>query len=50
LYAAWVETGHMTKEDILTLRKIDSIYEGHPTPVSEKKNLRFCSLKTPREE
>lgn len=32
LYAAWAEAGYYTKEDLLTLRKIDSDLEGHPTP------------------
>lgn len=34
LYAAWEEAGLLTKEQTLTLRKIDSDIEGHPTPVS----------------
>ena len=33
LYAAWCEAGLLSKEDLLTLRKVDSILEGHPTPV-----------------
>jgi len=32
LYAAWKEAGLYTREDLLTLRKIDSDLEGHPTP------------------
>ncbi|XP_002120750.2 transketolase [Ciona intestinalis] len=32
LYAAWVETGHMSMEQLMTLRKLGSVYEGHPTP------------------
>lgn len=32
LYAAWREMGVLTDEDLLTLRKIDSVLEGHPTP------------------
>uniref|UniRef100_A0A914WTD5 Transketolase signature 1 domain-containing protein n=1 Tax=Plectus sambesii TaxID=2011161 RepID=A0A914WTD5_9BILA len=32
LYAAWLETGHLTKNQVMTLRKIDSDIEGHPTP------------------
>nr|BAA74730.1 transketolase [Ascidia sydneiensis samea] len=32
LYSAWVETGHMTKEQLMTLRENGSVYEGHPTP------------------
>lgn len=34
LYAALCEIGLLTKEHLLTLRKVDSILEGHPTPVS----------------
>uniref|UniRef100_A0A915I4U5 Transketolase signature 1 domain-containing protein n=1 Tax=Romanomermis culicivorax TaxID=13658 RepID=A0A915I4U5_ROMCU len=32
LYGAWLEAGHITVEDLMTLRKIDSDLEGHPTP------------------
>lgn len=32
LYAAWVETGHLSQADFMTLREYGSIYEGHPTP------------------
>jgi transketolase len=32
LYAAWKEAGYYTHEDLMTLRKIDSDLEGHPTP------------------
>ncbi len=31
LYAAWAEAGYIPREKLLTLRKIDSILEGHPT-------------------
>ena len=34
LYAAWCEAGLLSEEHLLTLRKVDSILEGHPTPVS----------------
>lgn len=34
LYAAWVEAGLLTPEDILALRSVNSDLEGHPTPVS----------------
>jgi len=30
LYAAWAEAGYIPKEDLLTLREIDSQLEGHP--------------------
>jgi len=32
LYAAWCEAGLLSEEHLLTLRKVDSILEGHPTP------------------
>lgn len=32
LYAAWEEAGHLTHEQVLSLRKITSDLEGHPTP------------------
>jgi transketolase len=32
LYAAWAEAGLFPRERLLTLRKIDSELEGHPTP------------------
>ncbi len=32
LYAAWAEAGAFSPDDLVTLRKIDSDLEGHPTP------------------
>jgi transketolase len=32
LYAAWAEAGAFPREELLTLRRIDSKFEGHPTP------------------
>lgn len=32
LYACWARNGHVKHDDLLTLRKIDSNFEGHPTP------------------
>lgn len=32
LYAAWAEAGYLRREDLLTLRRLDSDLEGHPTP------------------
>ena len=32
LYAAWAEAGFLSREDLLTLRRLDSDLEGHPTP------------------
>lgn len=40
-YAAWAEAGNFPKEDLLTLRKFGSDYEGHPTP-----RLSFCDFAT----
>lgn len=34
LYAAWHEAGLLSRDQILSLRKVDSDIEGHPTPVS----------------
>ena len=32
LYAAWAEAGYTKREDLLTLRRVESDLEGHPTP------------------
>ncbi len=32
LYAAWAEAGICTREDLMSLRKLTSDFEGHPTP------------------
>src|SRR4029077_14408399 len=32
LYAAWAEAGLFPVEELLTLRRLDSDLEGHPTP------------------
>jgi transketolase len=32
LYAAWAEAGYMRREDLLSLRRLESDLEGHPTP------------------
>lgn len=32
LWAAWVEAGFISEEELLTLRRLDSVLEGHPTP------------------
>lgn len=41
LYAAWSEAGLFPQEDLLNLRKIDSLLEGHPTP-----RLNFVDVAT----
>uniref|UniRef100_A0A8C7HGB1 Transketolase n=1 Tax=Oncorhynchus kisutch TaxID=8019 RepID=A0A8C7HGB1_ONCKI len=33
LYAVWAETGYLKESELLNLRKVDSILEGHPVPV-----------------
>lgn len=33
LYAVWAETGYLKENELLNLRKVDSILEGHPVPV-----------------
>jgi transketolase len=32
LYAAWAEAGIISAQQLLTLRRIESDLEGHPTP------------------
>jgi transketolase len=32
LYAAWAEVGFLRRDELLTLRRLDSDLEGHPTP------------------
>ncbi len=32
LYAAWAEAGYLRREDLLSLRRLESDLEGHPTP------------------
>ncbi|CAJ0567547.1 unnamed protein product, partial [Mesorhabditis spiculigera] len=41
LYAAWEEAGLLSHDDVLTLRKINSDIEGHPTP-----RLNFIDVAT----
>ncbi len=33
LYSAWAELGYFSREQLLTLRQLDSDLEGHPTPI-----------------
>ena len=44
LYAAYAEAGVIPKTDLLTLRQIDSILEGHPTPRFEWTEVATGSL------
>ena len=39
LYAAWAETGYLKENELLNLRKVDSILEGHPVPVRQRRDL-----------
>jgi transketolase len=41
LYSAWAELGFIKREHLLTLRRIDSDLEGHPTPI-----LKFVAVPT----
>ncbi|CAJ0936510.1 unnamed protein product, partial [Mesorhabditis belari] len=41
LYAAWEEAGLLSHQDVLSLRRIDSDIEGHPTP-----RLNFIDVAT----
>lgn len=36
LYAVWAETGFLKENELLNLRKVDSILEGHPVPVRQQ--------------
>lgn len=44
LYAAWCEAGLLSEEHLLTLRKVDSILEGHPTPRQDYIDVATGSL------
>ena len=41
LYSTWAELGYISREHLLTLRRLDSDLEGHPTPI-----LKFVSVPT----
>lgn len=40
LYAVWAETGYLKENELLNLRKVDSILEGHPVPVRWRSDLQ----------
>ncbi len=44
LYAVWKELGVLTYEDLLKLREIDSVLEGHPTPRFSRADVATGSL------
>lgn len=41
----WAETGYLKENELLNLRKVDSILEGHPVPVRSPSALRISLLK-----
>ncbi|OCT58066.1 transketolase [Xenopus laevis] len=44
LYAAWAEAGFVQESELLNLRKLDSILEGHPVPKQEFVDVATGSL------
>ncbi|XP_039626914.1 transketolase-like [Polypterus senegalus] len=44
LYAVWAEAGFLKESDLLNLRKLDSILEGHPVPRQEFVDVATGSL------
>ncbi|KAM5148508.1 transketolase [Mantella aurantiaca] len=44
LYAAWAEVGYIPESELLNLRKLDSILEGHPVPRQEFTDVATGSL------
>ncbi|XP_063796876.1 transketolase isoform X2 [Pseudophryne corroboree] len=44
LYAAWAEAGFLPESELLNLRKIDSILEGHPVPKQDFVDVATGSL------
>ncbi|KAM4651524.1 transketolase [Discoglossus pictus] len=44
LYAAWAEAGFLKESELLNLRKLDSILEGHPVPKQEFVDVATGSL------
>uniref|UniRef100_A0A671VXE2 Transketolase n=1 Tax=Sparus aurata TaxID=8175 RepID=A0A671VXE2_SPAAU len=44
LYAAWAETGYLKESELLNLRKVDSILEGHPVPKQQFVDVATGSL------
>ncbi len=44
LYAAWAEAGRISQSELLTLRKLDSPLQGHPTPVLDFVDVATGSL------
>ncbi|XP_073430282.1 transketolase isoform X1 [Dendrobates tinctorius] len=44
LYAAWAEAGFLPESELLNLRKLDSVLEGHPVPRQEFTDVATGSL------
>ncbi|XP_069823141.1 transketolase [Dendropsophus ebraccatus] len=44
LYAAWAEAGFVPESELLNLRKLDSVLEGHPVPRQEFTDVATGSL------
>lgn len=44
LYAVWAEAGYLKESELLNLRKIDSILEGHPVPKQQFVDVATGSL------
>ncbi|XP_040262581.1 transketolase [Bufo bufo] len=44
LYAAWAEAGLLPESELLNLRKLDSVLEGHPVPRQEFTDVATGSL------
>ncbi|XP_056380328.1 transketolase [Hyla sarda] len=44
LYAAWAEAGFLPEAELLNLRKLDSVLEGHPVPRQEFTDVATGSL------
>ncbi|KAL1021397.1 hypothetical protein UPYG_G00012780 [Umbra pygmaea] len=44
LYAVWAETGYLKESELINLRKVDSILEGHPVPKQQFVDVATGSL------
>ncbi|KAJ8370856.1 hypothetical protein SKAU_G00108840 [Synaphobranchus kaupii] len=44
LYSVWAETGYLKESELLNLRKIDSVLEGHPVPKQQFVDVATGSL------
>ncbi|XP_069045584.1 transketolase isoform X2 [Lepisosteus oculatus] len=44
LYAVWAEAGYLKESELLNLRKIDSVLEGHPVPKQQFVDVATGSL------